>query len=100
VYQPPARRLVPAWRAASEVPICAARSRAADAFGDASYGVPGGSRSSNMVEKPGLDRHLGRLFDEVPELYDRVRPAYPDELFADLATIAGIGASSSVLEIG
>lgn len=49
---------------------------------------------------PGLDRHLGRLFDEVPELYDRVRPAYPDKLFADWAAIAGIGASSSVLEVG
>src|SRR6186997_985010 len=30
---------------------------------------------------------LGRVFDEVPELYDRVRPGYPDELFADLGAI-------------
>ena len=29
-------------------------------------------------------RDLGQVFNEVPELYDRVRPAYPDELFADL----------------
>ena len=29
-------------------------------------------------------RELGRVFDEVPELYDRVRPTYPDALFADL----------------
>ncbi|MGR3932975.1 hypothetical protein [Streptomyces sp. BRA346] len=28
-------------------------------------------------------RGLGRVFDEVPELYDRVRPGHPDELFAD-----------------
>ena len=48
----------------------------------------------------GPDRHLGRLFDEVPELYDRVRPAYPDELFADLAAITGTGRLSSVLEVG
>ena len=48
----------------------------------------------------GLDRRQGRLFDEVPELYDRVRPSYPDELFADLASLAGIGAGSSVLEVG
>ena len=48
----------------------------------------------------GLDRRQGRLFDEVPELYDRVRPTYPDELFADLAAMAGIVAGSSVLEIG
>ncbi len=45
-------------------------------------------------------RDLGRVFDEVPELYDRVRPAYPDELFADLAAIAGLGRNSSVLEVG
>ena len=45
-------------------------------------------------------RHLGRVFDEVPELYDRVRPTYPDELFADLVAIAGINEQSSVLEVG
>ncbi len=46
-------------------------------------------------------RDLGRVFNEVPELYDRVRPAYPDELFADLVAITGMkqipmGALSSV----
>jgi SAM-dependent methyltransferase len=45
-------------------------------------------------------RDIGRLFDEVPELYDRVRPAYPDELFADLAAITGVDEGSSVLEVG
>lgn len=50
---------------------------------------------------PGPDqRHLGRLFDEAPELYDRVRPTYPDELFADLVAITGITERSSVLEVG
>lgn len=34
------------------------------------------------------------------ELYDRVRPGYPDELFADLAAITGIDERSSVLEVG
>ncbi|SQD97319.1 MULTISPECIES: hypothetical protein [unclassified Parafrankia] len=29
-------------------------------------------------------REIGRLFNEVPELYDRVRPSYPDELFVDV----------------
>lgn len=48
----------------------------------------------------GLDRRHGRLFDEVAELYDRVRPSYPDELLADLASMAGIKAGSSVLEVG
>ena len=45
-------------------------------------------------------RDLGRVFNEVPELYDKVRPGYPDELFADLATITGITERSSVLEVG
>jgi SAM-dependent methyltransferase len=49
----------------------------------------------------GLDgRDLGRVFNEVPELYDRVRPAYPDELFADLAAITGVDGPSPVLEVG
>ena len=33
------------------------------------------------------------------ELYDRVRPGYPDELFADLVAITGMGERSSVLEV-
>ena len=45
-------------------------------------------------------RHLGRVFDEVPALYDRVRPGYPEMLFADLASVAGLGRKSSVLEVG
>ncbi|MEU6715519.1 methyltransferase domain-containing protein [Nonomuraea sp. NPDC046802] len=45
-------------------------------------------------------RDLGRVFNEVPELYDRVRPGYPDELFADLAGITGMDERSSVLEVG
>lgn len=47
-----------------------------------------------------MDRRLGRVFNEVPELYDRVRPTYPGELIADLAVITGIDAHSSVLEVG
>ena len=45
-------------------------------------------------------RDLGRVFNEVPELYDRVRPSYPDELFADLVTVTRMGERSSVLEVG
>jgi len=45
-------------------------------------------------------RHLGRVFSEVPELYDSVRPGYPDELFADLVAITGLGEDSAVLEVG
>ncbi|WP_341715656.1 methyltransferase domain-containing protein [Micromonospora sp. FIMYZ51] len=43
---------------------------------------------------------LGQVFNEVPQLYDRVRPGYPDELFADLAAITGLDERSSVLEVG
>jgi SAM-dependent methyltransferase len=45
-------------------------------------------------------RHLGLVFNEVPELYDRVRPSYPDELFVDLAAITGMDGQSAVLEVG
>jgi len=45
-------------------------------------------------------RDLGQVFNEVPELYDRVRPGYPDELFADLVAITGMDRRSSVLEVG
>src|SRR5450755_4808422 len=45
-------------------------------------------------------RDLGRVFNEVPELYDRVRPTYPDELFDDLVAITGMAGQSSVLEVG
>jgi SAM-dependent methyltransferase len=40
------------------------------------------------------------VFNEVPELYDRLRPGYPDELFADLAAITGTGSRPPVLEVG
>jgi SAM-dependent methyltransferase len=43
---------------------------------------------------------LGQVFNEVPELYDRVRPTYPDELFSDLAAITSMHEGSSVLEVG
>ena len=49
----------------------------------------------------GVDRrHLGRVFDEDPELYDRVRPLYPAALFTDLVAITGIDERSSILEVG
>ncbi len=45
-------------------------------------------------------RHLGGVFNEVPELYDRVRPTYPDQLFTDLVAITGLDQGSLVLEVG
>ncbi|PZR99671.1 MAG: SAM-dependent methyltransferase [Candidatus Nephthysia bennettiae] len=43
---------------------------------------------------------LRETFDEVAELYDRARPGYPDQLFADLSELARLGPSPSILEIG
>ena len=40
------------------------------------------------------------MFNDVPELYDRVRPGNPDDLFADFVAITGIGQASSVLDVG
>lgn len=45
-------------------------------------------------------RALGRVFDEVADIYDRVRPGYPDDLFTDLGDIAGLHPWSAVLEVG
>jgi SAM-dependent methyltransferase len=45
-------------------------------------------------------RDISRVFNDVPELYDRVRPGYPDELFGDLVDITGLDAGSSLLEVG
>ncbi len=45
-------------------------------------------------------RRLAQVFNEVPELYDRVRPTYPEELFADLVAITGLDEHWSVLEVG
>jgi SAM-dependent methyltransferase len=43
---------------------------------------------------------LRTRFEEAPELYDRVRPGYPDALFDDLARLAGLRTGSRVLELG
>jgi len=43
---------------------------------------------------------LRATFEEVPELYDRVRPTYPPELFDDLAELAGLPEGARLLEIG
>src|SRR5690349_16209458 len=43
---------------------------------------------------------LGLRFDEVAELYDRVRPGYPEALFSDLAALIGLRQGSPVLEVG
>jgi SAM-dependent methyltransferase len=44
--------------------------------------------------------HLRDTFEEAPELYDRVRPGYPEAMFDDLTTLAGLAPGSRVLELG
>ena len=41
-----------------------------------------------------------KLFDTIPEQFDRYRPRYAPELFADLTEYAAIGPGRSVLELG
>ncbi|RKS69332.1 methyltransferase family protein [Motilibacter peucedani] len=43
---------------------------------------------------------LATTFDTAAELYERARPGYPDELFPDLAEVAGLASGARVLEIG
>ncbi len=40
------------------------------------------------------------MFEEVPDLYERARPAYPEELFDDVAALTGLSEGARVLEIG
>ncbi|MEU8820901.1 class I SAM-dependent methyltransferase [Actinoplanes sp. NPDC048796] len=47
-----------------------------------------------------MTESLGLRFDEVPELYDRVRPGYPEALFDDLAGLTGLTPGAPVLEVG
>ena len=43
---------------------------------------------------------LRRVFDTIPEQFDRYRPRYSAELFAALIAYAGIGPGKTVLELG
>lgn len=46
------------------------------------------------------DQRLATIFDEDAEGYDRARPGYPPELFADLVALTGLRAGDLVVEIG
>jgi trans-aconitate methyltransferase len=43
---------------------------------------------------------LRRIFDTVPEKFDKYRPRYSPELFADLIAYADVGTGKTVLELG
>jgi SAM-dependent methyltransferase len=45
-------------------------------------------------------RELKTTFDTAAETYDRARPKYPEAIFDDLIKMTGLGAGSSLLEVG
>jgi SAM-dependent methyltransferase len=47
-----------------------------------------------------IDRSRRITFEEVAELYDEVRPSYPEELVEDALALSGIPADGRILEIG
>ncbi len=63
-----------------------------------------GHRSLQKEQHPIVSsnsQHLLRTtFEDVPELYDRARPSYPDEIFDDLAALAQLPETARILEIG
>lgn len=62
--------------------------------------LPDGKRlSERIMEKPQRDRRRA-TFDDVAELYDAVRLAYPPTLIEDLLERTRLGDGSRVLEIG
>jgi hypothetical protein len=46
------------------------------------------------------DLSLRATFDQVAELYNQARPAYPDALFSTLIQVTGLSPTAKVLEIG
>jgi SAM-dependent methyltransferase len=47
-----------------------------------------------------LERSYGKVFDQIAEDYDRVRPTYPEALLDYVCEVAALGAGDRVLEIG
>ena len=57
--------------------------------------------ASDSNQDEALRLRRARTFDDIPELYDRSRRPYPDELFVDLFARTGMDAArADVLEIG
>ena len=45
-------------------------------------------------------QRLRTTFEEVPELYDRARPLYPEQILDDLAALARLPEGARIVEIG
>lgn len=94
----PLRRTQSGNRARPTAGGCTAQLTGATIVG-ASGHQPKRNRDLNMRAEPER-ASSGRLFDQVPELYDRVRPGYPSELFTDLVDVTGLTENASILEVG
>ena len=57
-------------------------------------------RDENSTNVPSRDRSVRTTFDQVAEIYDEVRPGYPDEVIEDVILISGIPRNGRILEIG
>jgi SAM-dependent methyltransferase len=61
----------------------------------------GNHRWNNGPVHPEDERErLRQTFDQAAELYDRVRPGYPEALFDDLIALTGLAAGDHLLEVG
>jgi SAM-dependent methyltransferase len=52
------------------------------------------------VHDVAIDRSRRITFEEVADLYDQVRPSYPEQLVEDVVALSGIPADGRILEIG
>ena len=105
-------RRAPARRA-RRTPRASTRSQARrdeEAWRDDGRGVPERcpetpAEDCEREAKPPIVRHLvaakrHSVFDEVAELYDRVRPSYPVALIDEMLAMSGISRGGRILEIG
>jgi SAM-dependent methyltransferase len=61
---------------------------------------PGGTAAETPSGTVGPVQDRARSFDTVADLYDEMRPRYPDALFDDLLTLGQVPPGAQVLEIG
>jgi protein-L-isoaspartate O-methyltransferase len=47
-----------------------------------------------------VDKKRSEIFDEVAQLYDAVRPGYPEALIEDVIELVNLPDSARILEIG
>jgi SAM-dependent methyltransferase len=68
-----------------------------------SYRADGAIASTPAVEEEvnmSIDRRKRITFEEAADLYDEVRPGYPEALVEDVLALSGIPADGRILEIG